>query len=450
MISINNLQEQVLKNTKDIADIKELDIFINGLGIKVLGTQPNRSSFPEREYEIGDAWLVGIRDPYDLWVYTRSDIGEDWVRLGSLAIKGPKGEQGPKGDKGDPGTNVKWYTDIVQPPSGNYGDIWLNTASGDIYYRQNTPGGLQWLYNGNIKGPQGLQGEQGIQGEQGEQGPIGPKGDTGDPGGFIHIAGILDSASRLESYPYRPMDIGDLKIAYLVGPNPLARELYMQIGTNPTDAEWYNLGALNLATYVTVNGVFQNTWNADKKVDVKDNASYQYSQVYSVGRAPQKTEELIPAVDTTVNNSIVRRDSSGYFYVKAPTESTHPATKKYVDDAVSGASGGGTQLYKHVLEFQCRNATNGQYDGYYYYAEVIDTYAAQYSETAQFNMQHPRGYVIMATCQAGGPPGNIVFLAKTWTNSQIWYGGGVTYDGTATAGKYVDADYTIRDTVTAL
>lgn len=69
------LEEQVEKNKNDIQDIKELNIFINGLGIKVLGTLAIPEEIPEQEYEYGDAYLIGYEEPYELYVYTRAEYG---------------------------------------------------------------------------------------------------------------------------------------------------------------------------------------------------------------------------------------------------------------------------------------------------------------------------------------------------------------------------------------
>ncbi|MBQ0114032.1 MAG: collagen-like protein [Bacteroidales bacterium] len=342
------LEEQVEKNKNDIQDIKELNIFINGLGIKVLGTLGSQEEIPEDEYQYGDAWLIGTEEPYELYVYTRAEYGSEWVNLGPLAIRGPQGIQGEKGDKGDTGTNVKWFVSTVQPPAVTYGNCWLNSSTGDLYFCGYASDGvtLRWNYNGNIKGPQGLQGVTGPQGPQGLQGPQGEKGETGDVGGFINIHGIVASTSLLPS----PTSLHDLTAAYLVG-TAKPYTLYLQVGSTSAEAVWTDMGPLNVATYVTVNGQFQNTWEANTKVDTKSNSSYQYAQVYAVGRAPQNTAEIIPAVDTTINNSIVRRDSNGNFSVKAPTSDYQPANKKYVDDAVAaaGGGGGGTKLYRHKV-----------------------------------------------------------------------------------------------------
>lgn len=57
----------------------------------------------------------------------------------------------------------------------------------------------------------------------------------------------------------------NLTVAYLVGEN---KDLYIQVGETSEEALWNNVGPFNAATLVTVNGVGQNVWNADTKVDV--------------------------------------------------------------------------------------------------------------------------------------------------------------------------------------
>lgn len=109
---------------------------------------------------------------------------------------------------------------------------------------------------------------------------------------------------------------------------------------------------------------------------------------------------------------------------------------------------GGTKFYKHVLTFQGRNSSNGQYDGLYYYAEYIDNYPYEYLSLESFNAQNPHA-VITGHCICSGPPGNIIYLSKLYSSAETWYGAAITWDGTL-VGKYVDANDTLRDTVTEL
>src|SRR5690625_4987427 len=62
--------------------------------------------------------------------------------------------------------------------TGNDGDVYLDTSSGDLYKKGNGA----WTMLMNLVGPQGPQGEPGPQGEQGPQGDPGPQGEQGPPG----------------------------------------------------------------------------------------------------------------------------------------------------------------------------------------------------------------------------------------------------------------------------
>ena len=100
----------------------------------------------------------------------------DGVDTGVLA-QGPKGEQGntgatgatgAQGDKGDTGASGnKWYNGTGVPSfitGVNEGDMYLNTANGDVYRYS----GTAWYKNGNLMGPQGTQGAKGEKGDAAE------------------------------------------------------------------------------------------------------------------------------------------------------------------------------------------------------------------------------------------------------------------------------------------
>ena len=74
-----------------------------------------------------------------------------------------------------------WFSGAADPPvaTGEVGDWWLNSTSGDFFEKTGTS---VWTKQGNLKGPQGPQGPQGIQGVQGPQGPAGAAGATGPQG----------------------------------------------------------------------------------------------------------------------------------------------------------------------------------------------------------------------------------------------------------------------------
>lgn len=143
-------------------------------------------------------------------------------------------------------------------------------------------------------------------GEPGSKGPQGVKGERGDPGGFIHIAGIIASVDLLP----KPTELQDLTIAFLVG-DAEPYDLYMQIGTaeDYSKVVWQNLGALNLATYVTVNGQYQGTWNADTK---KDAFTFTDSEeiVWDTSDASKPKAMLQNDVTNKIKKAFVRPEAS--------------------------------------------------------------------------------------------------------------------------------------------
>ena len=62
--------------------------------------------------------------------------------------------------------------------TGEPGDVYLNTSSGDMFKNANGT----WNLLLNIVGPEGPQGEQGPKGDTGDTGPEGPQGEQGPPG----------------------------------------------------------------------------------------------------------------------------------------------------------------------------------------------------------------------------------------------------------------------------
>ena len=70
----------------------------NLLGIRVIG-HIDALPIPEGTYEYGDAYMVGAKTPYDMYIYTRPDGAVHtegyWFPVGKFPMPGP---QGPKGD----------------------------------------------------------------------------------------------------------------------------------------------------------------------------------------------------------------------------------------------------------------------------------------------------------------------------------------------------------------
>ena len=267
---LRNLEEQV----QYLTSYHEVNQGLAQWGIRVVGKVATDAELPDPttyEGDYGDAYAVGEKNPYDFYIFTRpsnQNPENSWFPFGPISIVGPEGLQGPKGDKGDTGESTRWYYG-TEPSNPIEGDMTLK-ANGDVLMYQNNA----WVTVTNIKGPQGIQGETGPQGPVGPRGPQGEKGDTGDVGGFINIYGVLANTSLLPT----PASLNNLTVAYLVGAaSPY--DLYVQIGKNSDEAVWTNTGPFNAATAVSVNGSYQNIWNADTKLD-KVTTGSDYPQVY--------------------------------------------------------------------------------------------------------------------------------------------------------------------------
>lgn len=214
-----NLEEQVLKNQKDIQDFKDGNQTIAEFGITVVGILSDASLLPSTGDNYGDAYLIGTTTPYDMRVWTRDVANQSakWVDLGEFPLRGPKGERGEIGStitvgNGTP-TNVPTRA----------GDYFINFINGNWYMSvESTEGGYIWVYRFNLKGEkgdrgeQGKQGVQGIPGEQGKTGPIGPQGiqgPRGEVGPAFNIQGTLASTDNL---PTPTEEMQDKGYAYLI------------------------------------------------------------------------------------------------------------------------------------------------------------------------------------------------------------------------------------------
>lgn len=326
MISINgvelrNLEEQVRKNKEDIANHYNIDRVLGDFGIRVIGSIDTSAELPDPatfDGEYGDAYVVGSAEPYDIWVWTRPDVNSGqpndyWLNIGPIAIEGPVGPQGRQGEQGPRGpVGSVWHFGQGEPEetliTTDY-DCYLDTNSGNVYEVSNGA----WVLRGSIRGPQGIQGPQGPAGPQGEQGPRGPQGETGDVGGFINVRGIVANVDQLPT----PASLSNLTIAYLVG-SAAPYDLYIQVGSTSDEAVWENVGLLNAATYVLVNGVGQNVWDADTKLDKKTVSSGRH--LYQTTSGGQGT---IQANYDRIPTSVAMYDSAGRLRTNTPSGSNN-------------------------------------------------------------------------------------------------------------------------------
>lgn len=214
-----NLQQQVAKNQLDIKNVKTLAVN----GINIIGSVEFEDQIPS-EGEAGQFYLVGLSEPYDLYVWNPDHI--EWIKVGKFPLQGPQGpegigEPGPQGERGSIITVGYSYPAIVDSRKG---DIFIDSSTKNLY--QFT--GLVWEFKFDLKGVPGPLGSQGPQGERGPVGPQGPQGPIGSPAVY-NIRGKVNGTSLLPSpSTVAPND------AYIVGTS-----IYL-----PINGVWTNIGGV--------------------------------------------------------------------------------------------------------------------------------------------------------------------------------------------------------------
>lgn len=109
-----NLQEQVLKNMQNIANLKEGTAVLSEFGIKVVGEVDSLQDLPSvidyktahEDWEYGDAFAIGTQPPYTLVILTRANdeiTADHWFDIGDFPAPGPQGATGPQGEVGPQG-----------------------------------------------------------------------------------------------------------------------------------------------------------------------------------------------------------------------------------------------------------------------------------------------------------------------------------------------------------
>lgn len=331
-----NLEEQVQYLTDKVLQHYEVDRVIAELGIKVLGRFDNASSLANiTNAEIGDAYFIGTKEPYNLYVWTRANpaIGQPnpyWFNIGPLAIQGPAGSPGA------------YVTDVSISTTTYYPTFTLSNGN-----QITVPTSIRGIQGPKgDKGDTGPRGPQGIQGPQGQRGAQGETGPKGQPGTF-DIKGTLSSDSLLPT-PASSAP-GD---TYLISRNDYY-DLYTLI--TPTDATsswyWQNTGRLSAGTTIVDNGVVVPEWNTNtviKRLTAETGLRGQIqiptmSNVYQSegenGLRWVKLETTSVAASSKDNSeAIARRLYGGYLQTPTPVSSNHCANKSYVDSKLSAVA----------------------------------------------------------------------------------------------------------------
>lgn len=310
---LRNLEEQV----QYLTNFHNVNTGLAQWGIRVVGKLATVDELPNPityTGEYGDAYAVGAASPYDFYIFTRpsdQNPNNSWFPFGPISIVGPQGPEGPQGPKGDTGASTQWYSYINLPTNPAEGDMALD-SNGIVYRYQNS----EWIAITNIRGPQGTQGVQGQVGPRGPQGEKGDKGDTGDVGGFINIHGVINNTAQLPT----PASLNNLTIAYLIG-ETAPYDLWVQIGDTSDTAVWTNTGPFNAATAVSVNGNYQNIWNADTKLD-KNSTTTAFTQLYT--KSYNGTQTMLNVHDNPASSGygVASNSFVSNYFAKKPTDTS--------------------------------------------------------------------------------------------------------------------------------
>lgn len=236
-----NLQEQVLKNMEDIANIHAGSAVLDEFGIKVVGEVDSLNDLPSVEeykeahedWAYGDAYAVGTSSPYRLFILTRgneSAPADHWFDIGSFPEPGPQGPQGEQGEDGvTPSISTSASAETLSP--GSSATVTVSKSGTDL--------APTFTFNFGIpRGAQGVQGAQGPQGPQGIQGIQGIQGQKGDTGYLYTIIG------QVNDYLHLPLPSSVSRdSAYLVGTQE-PYDVYIIIGETDEELEWIDIGPI--------------------------------------------------------------------------------------------------------------------------------------------------------------------------------------------------------------
>lgn len=231
---LRNLEEQVLFNSNRIDSIIEGNVVLGELGIKVVGQATTVDALPDPatyEGNYGDAYLIGTKEPFDFYIFTRPFQGEvfpKWFNLGEFPVPGPEGPAGPVGPEGQRGERGNGIFPLTSYTPGqaagdrfSEGDMAIVTSGTYAGYVLVVSSGT-WVDYGTVRGPQGIQGPvgpvgpQGIQGPQGAQGPQGPVGERIEVLGEVANVDALPDPSSVERNQSIIATVGGVKHLFVV------------------------------------------------------------------------------------------------------------------------------------------------------------------------------------------------------------------------------------------
>ena len=301
-VTYRNLQEQVEKNKKDIEAWSSIEVTLNNFGIKVLGRVDYVSDIPEATYEYGDAYLVGLNEPFNIYIYTRTDgdVGM-FINMGPLNIVGQEGPEGPQGPAGKDG-----YAPVVRYGNGlpnvestdKKGYMYIDQQTSRLYTFDNG-----WNFVINMQGPKGDQGNQGIQGATGTT---------------LSIVGKLASPTLL------PTNFASGSIpknsAYLVDVNG-ANHLFIILGNQSDYSTWYwqDAGDFNLGSVIYKNSVFQSYINVTDSYNTATGAVVTDTATNNMNNALQDKIDTKVSQTTFENEMLTKADVNN---VVTPSELT--------------------------------------------------------------------------------------------------------------------------------
>lgn len=316
-VTYRNLQEQVQKNKEDIAAWQNVGFTLNSFGIKVLGKVDSESDIPTGTYEYGDAYLVGLTDPYNLYIYTRTNEAADsgsFVNVGPLNVIGQEGPEGPQGPAG-----VDGYSPVVRYGNGlpivestdKDGYLYIDQQTSRLYTFKNNA----WNYVVNMQGAKGDKGEQGIQGATGT---------------------TLSIVARLASPDLLPTNFASGAIpknsAYLVDVQG-ANHLYIILGNQSDYSTWYwaDAGDFNLGSVLYKDSVFQQYANITDSYDTNTGAVVTDIATSKLKEYIETNYPVKTIIDTTSASPITLADNTSFRLGQITTLTINNATSYPLD-----------------------------------------------------------------------------------------------------------------------